>query len=232
MQSALKALLHFIYPDICVQCERPLVSSEKYLCVYCEEDLPRTRFRSMQSNPVTDIFYGRVPLLYADAFCYFKKNSAVQRLMHQLKYKHQPGVGLYLGRYMGFQLLTRPWHELPDYLIPVPIHEKKRLVRGYNQAEEIARGIHMVCETPLTYNVLQRQSNTGSQTKLSRWDRWKNVETGFQAQFIDKLPPCAHVLLVDDVITTGATLEACAGVLLNHRPDLRISIMSAAIASE
>lgn len=230
--NPIDALLHFIYPDVCVNCERTLTPSERYLCLFCEDELPRTRFRSMQNNPITDIFFGRIPLLYADAFCYFKKQSAVQRLMHQLKYKQQPGVGRYLGLYMGYQLVSRPLHEQPDYLIPVPIHPKKRAVRGYNQAEEIARGMHTVCEAPIPYQVLERSVNAPSQTKLHRWARWENAARSFQANHLLNLPPCAHIMLIDDVITTGATLEACAHVLLEHRPDLRISVMSAALASE
>lgn len=184
----LRALLQFIYPDVCVNCERALAPSERYLCLYCEEDLPRTRFQSMQSNPITDIFFGRIPLLYADAFCFFKKHSAVQRLMHQLKYKQQPGVGQYLGLYMGYQLLSRPLHEHPDYLVPVPIHPKKRAVRGYNQAEEIARGMQQICEAPVPYQLLERNANSTSQTKLRRWERWENASSSFHAREINKLP--------------------------------------------
>jgi len=226
------ALIQFVYPDVCVNCKRALIPSERYLCLYCEDELPRTRFQSMQNNPVTDIFFGRIPLLYADAFCFFKKQSAVQQLMHQLKYKQQPGVGHYLGLYMGYQLVSRPMHEQPDYLVPVPIHPKKRAVRGYNQAEEIARGMQSVCEAPIPYQLLERTVNTPSQTKLQRWARWENAASSFHAKHIYNLPPCAHIMLVDDVITTGATLEACANVLLKNRPDLRISIMSAALASD
>jgi ComF family protein len=227
-----REFLHFIYPDVCVYCTRELTVSEQFLCMYCEEDLPLTRFTSTQKNAITDIFYGRIPLLYGDAFCYFRKQGAVQRLLHYLKYMHQPGIGYYLGMFMGFQMLTRPWYELPDYIVPVPLHPGKQRIRGYNQSEELAKGINRVCETPILYNILKRGENTQSQTRLSRWDRWKNVSREFHVENTEGLPPCAHILLLDDVITTGATMEACSAKLLVQRNDLRISVMSAALARE
>ncbi|MCC5917907.1 MAG: ComF family protein [Cryomorphaceae bacterium] len=224
------ALLHFIYPDVCVNCARTLTASEEFLCIYCEEDLPLTRFEKLEDNPVTHVFFGRVPLVYGDAFCYFKKQSAVQRLLHYLKYMRQPGIGRYLGLFMGLQILTKPWPEIPDYIIPVPLHPKKRRIRGYNQAEELAYGVSRVCDAPVLYNVVKRGTHTPSQTKLSRWDRWVNVSDTFYVENTEYLPPCAHILLVDDVITTGATLEACASKLLEVRNDIRISVFSAALA--
>ncbi len=198
--------------------------------MHCEEDLPRTRFESLKENPVTDLFFGKFPIEYGDAFCIFTKKGTVQKLLHHLKYMRQPDIGRYLGLFLGFQILCKPWHEPPDYLIPVPLHPRKKRVRGYNQAEELAYGVYRVCETPVLYNMIHRSSNQTSQTRLNRWDRYLNAQQSYEIRNYENLPLGAHVAIIDDVVTTGATIEACANALLSVRPDVRVSVMAVAIA--
>ncbi|TVQ78771.1 MAG: ComF family protein [Flavobacteriales bacterium] len=230
MIKAYEALSHIIFPSSCVGCQRELTISEQFLCLHCEDDLPLARFDSLRENAVVDLFFGRIPIEYGDVFCLFNKKGTVQRLLHYLKYMRQPEIGRYLGLFMGLQILTRPWEEPPDYLIPVPLHPRKKIIRGYNQADELAFGIQRVCESPVLYNMIRRQKNTSSQTKLNRWERYLNANESYEIENFENLPFRAHVAIIDDVITTGATIEGVGQAILAVRPDIRISVMAAALA--
>jgi len=226
MRSFIQGFLSLVFPNMCVACGDRLVGQERFLCTACLTDIPRTRFHGDAENPVQQIFWGRVPLIYATSFFYFSKGSRYQKMMHSFKYRQKKEIGLVLGQLLGAEL-KQQWTDYPDFVIPVPLHRSKLKKRGYNQSEWIARGISLTMQIPTVTDVLVREIANPTQTKKTRFERWKNVATIFQ--ITRPLKDC-HVLLVDDVITTGATLEACAQTLLTME-NTRISIATLAYAT-
>lgn len=182
----------------------------------------------MPDNPVFRKMYGRVPVENATSLFYFDKGNRVQHLMHQLKYRGKTEIGWYLGKLLGNDLHNAEAYQSIDTVIPVPLHVKKFRKRGYNQSEFFARGIAEAMKIDLTTDVLERAENTDTQTGKNRFERWENVKDAFRLR--DKVSlKGKHILLVDDVMTTGATLEACALVLM-QTPQIRISIATIAFA--
>jgi len=175
------------------------------------------------------MFWGRLPVDAATAFLFFKKGGMVQTLVHKLKYQNAPFIGYELGKLLGFDLRENDdYFKIPDLIMPVPLHWKKEKRRGYNQSTHFARGIAEVLEKPIDTSNLYRKIHTSTQTKKSRYNRWENVSEVFGLKKTD-LIAAKHVLLVDDVITTGATLEACGQILL-QQTDVTISIATLAVA--
>lgn len=215
-----------IFPELCQACAKSLYRNEEVICADCLYRLPYTDFYLNADNPVAQQFWGRVPLEAAAAFLYFTKGSRVQNLMHQLKYKNKPEVGVYLGKRAGKQLLQNPLFVAADLIIPVPLHQQKLLKRGYNQSLSFAEGLSAKMLIPVEIENLIRTTGTESQTKKSRISRYENMKDVFSVKNPLKLAG-KHILLVDDIVTTGATLEACCNILLQV-PDVKISV--AAIA--
>jgi ComF family protein len=191
-------------------------------------DLPETHFHKASHNPVQELFYGRLELRLAFALLFFDKGSKYRKLIYQLKYKGKKEAGTFLGKLIGSRL-----HEIAcdkiDGIIPVPLHKIKKRRRGYNQSLLIAEGVSSVIERPVFENVLHRKIHTTTQTRKERFDRWKNVEDIFYCSQPDKLKG-KHILLIDDVVTTGSTLEA-AGSVLQEINGTSVSIATAAYAS-
>ena len=210
LHSFFESLLNLCYPSSCAGCRQPLVDKEEILCANCLLDLPRTDFHLAASNPVSDSFLGRNPIDKASAYLHFEKGGMVQNMLHQLKYNNQPEVGVFLGRMAGYELA--PFFEDIDLLIPVPLHPKKLKKRGYNQAEQVARGISEATNISYDGENLMRTEFTETQTLKGRFDRWLNVKTVFQLQNPSALSE-KKLLLVDDVLTTGSTMEGCLSVL-------------------
>ncbi len=205
-------LLHLIYPRTCVACGNVLLNNEKVLCLSCYVELPRTKFHNNTENEVARIFWGRVLLRNATSFIFFNKDSNYRKILHELKYKDQRQVGLEMGRLFGLELRDTPF-SYADMIIPVPLHPAKQRKRGYNQSELIAEGVSQVLHIPVRNNLITRKMKTATQTRKNRFDRWLNVKDTFQVQDIAALNN-RHILLVDDVITTGATIEACANSIM------------------
>ncbi len=224
----LQGLLHLFFPELCCGCHQALVDQEEILCMKCLLYLPTTNFHTHDDNPVSKIFWGRVPLEKATAFMYFNKNGLAQELMHQLKYKGRQHIGFYLGKRFGQTLKDQAGFDGLDGIVPVPLHPKKLKKRGFNQSLHIAKGLSVGLEIPCFEKQLIRSEFTSSQTNKSRYERWLNVKSGFSLYEGDVLIG-KHLLLVDDVITTGATLEACAQQLLTI-PEVNISVVSLAYA--
>ena len=206
---------HLLFPDPCLACSKQLFYGEKLICTSCLYDLPFTDFHVYAENAVAKLFWGRLNCHAAMAMLYFRKGTKVQKLIHQLKYRSQPALGFRLGVLLGERLApAKSSDDQPDLIIPVPLHPSKQRSRGYNQSEMIAEGISSVLHIPVGSSQLIRQRSTGTQTKKNRYKRFENMQAVFSvpdgAALVGK-----HVLLVDDVITTGSTLEACAGVLLS-----------------
>ena len=191
--------------------------------------LPKTNFHLDNDNPVAKIFWGRVSIHSAAAFYAFNKGGKVQHLVHQLKYKGRQEVGVSVGKLYGYELMQSDYFKTVNTIIPVPLHPKKQKKRGYNQSDCFAQGLSKSMKVEVDYKTLYRAFESETQTKKSRFNRWKNVETIFQLRDLNTLQG-KHVLLVDDVITTGATFEACAQTLLQV-PDIKVSIAAMAYAS-
>ncbi|MBN2616050.1 MAG: ComF family protein [Bacteroidales bacterium] len=219
-------LVGLLFPKLCLACSQPLARHEKVLCSHCLYHLPRTQFQVHKENPVKEIFDGRLILQSATAFLFFNKGGNVQHLIHQLKYKGQKEVGLYLGELFGNELNESPLYQDADYLIPVPLHPVKERKRGYNQSRMIARGMETTMQASLADDILFRQVHSSTQTKKSRFERWENVKDIFALKNEARLEG-KHVILIDDVITTGSTIEAC-GNLLQKIPGIRISVSALA----
>lgn len=202
--------------------------SEEVLCLACERDLPLTRFHDDPRNRVEQLFWGKVPLQAASAWLHFGPRGKVQRMLHRLKYAHDRDVGLWLGRGMATELMASQRFAGVDTLMPVPLHPRKERQRGYNQSQVIVEGMREAWPLEAAAGGLMRVVRTPSQTRRGRLDRWRNVREAFRLDDPERLRG-RHVLLVDDVITTGATLEGCIKAL-SAVPDLRISVCTVACA--
>lgn len=223
-----KSLWDFIFPEFCCACGTTLVEGECCICIACDLDLPRTYFQEHSENPVMRKFLGRAALEKAGAWLHFNKEGRVQSLMHQFKYKNRPDLAFYLGRRAAEEWVDSGFFKTLDFIVAVPLHPRRLRQRGYNQAACIAKGMSAALGIPVRSDLLERSLFQKSQTKEHRFERWQNVSQNFRLQSKISLQSC-HILLVDDVITTGATLEACAQVLLKE-PELRISVFCLAHA--
>ena len=221
-------LISLFYPRLCAGCKTPLVKGEEVICLNCLADLPRTNYHFIEDNPVFQLFTGRVNIELATAFCRFDKGGHLQHLLHELKYKGNREVGHKLGILFGFDLIQNKLYEDIDCIIPVPLHPKKEKKRGFNQSVEICKGLSESMSRPLLSETLFRDVHTESQTRKGRFERWENVSGIFSVQN-GTLLTGKHLLLVDDVVTTGATLEACSGPLLKI-PGVKVSIATLACA--
>jgi ComF family protein len=224
----LSDLLSLLYPVLCSSCGNPLRKGEECICSACLYTLPETGFHLHKDNPVARRFWGKIPLVFASSCYYFRKGGNVQHLIHGLKYAKQKETGLFLGRSYGHLLREQPLLDDIDALVPVPLHPRKLRQRGYNQSEVLAEGIAEVLGKPVERNLLLKTIEKGSQTNRSRYSRWENTAESFTLAG-GKLPEGRHLLLVDDVITTGSTLESCASRILSVQ-DSRVSIVTIACA--
>ncbi len=224
----LTQFLELLFPRLCVVCEDKLIANEQHICLSCLLHLPATDHLKNRGNTMEQLFYGRVAIERACAYFEFKKGSRYQQILHELKYRNQKSIGEYLGRKFGSQCRQDEILAGADYICPVPLHPKKERQRGYNQSYHFALGISETMQIPLAPDNLFRQQYTTTQTRKSRWNRWKNME-GIFAQKQPELFQDKHIILVDDVVTTGATLEACAAAILQSN-QARVSILTMAIA--
>jgi ComF family protein len=213
MLQYFEELLTLVFPEICNACGKPLYKHEQLFCNYCKVKLPYTQFHLQNDNPIEKIFWGRVPIEKAGAYLYFHKGNRVQQLMHRFKYKGKKEIGEFIGTLYGHDLQRNNYFENADMIIPVPLHPNKQKKRGYNQSEHFAIGLSKSLNIPFESNLLIRAHASSTQTKKNRFERWQNVETIFKVTNEQALEN-KHVILVDDVITTGATVEACTFTLL------------------
>ena len=218
---------NLLLPDLCAACDTILVRNEKVICLKCQYDLPRTRFNSYTDNPVIRLFWGRVPIENACSFFRYQGGSRFQALIHDLKYRDRKDIGRELGRLMGNDLNNSAFSG-SDMILPVPLHRIKHLERGYNQCDPICEGLSSSLGIPYYSDLLERPLSSATQTNKSRYGRWANVEGIFRVRDPGRLFE-KHVLLIDDVVTTGSTLEACSQAVLEIE-GARVSIATLAVS--
>lgn len=223
-------LIHLFYPHVCTGCGSDLVEENNLLCLLCVNELPHTNFAMHANNPVEKIFWGRLSLTAAMSEFYFAKGTLIQTLIHEFKYKGNKELGLYLGAMMGNSLLSADRFAGIEAITPLPLFADKEFKRGYNQATILCNGISEVMNVPVIKNAVVRKRFTETQTKKHRTERWENVEGSFEISDPNKLKD-KHILLVDDVVTTGATLDACGAEILKVE-GTQLSIATLAYASK
>jgi ComF family protein len=216
-----ESILHFFFPHICAGCGSDILDDKNELCLRCIDSLPETHFELHRNNPVEKKFWGRLPVQSATAQFYFTRESLIQHLIHQFKYKGNAGLGLQLGKIMGVSLKSSE-HFHADALVPLPLFSHKEKRRGFNQSEILCKGIAEHLHIPVLKEVITRPRHTETQTHKGRIERWKNMEGKFVLTNAEAIEG-KHILLVDDVITTGSTLESCGAELLKAA-NVRLSI--------
>lgn len=226
MINLVKDITNLFYPEQCAICYKNLTKHEVHLCLACRIDLPITNFSAKDGNEIEISFYGRVPLVHATSLFYYNRKGNIQKLIHQIKYKNQQKIGFFLGEWLGEEIMQSKRFKSIDYIIPVPIHPKKLKIRGYNQVTTFGQGLAKKMKIPFLEDQLLSVSKTKTQTFKSRLERSMRIDEKFQ--LMDKeIFQGKHLLLIDDVITTGATLEACCIPLMQVK-NIKISIATMA----
>jgi len=223
------SLLHLVYPEQCLVCDKEISIQEKHLCSFCTQNISHTNFHLLEEASSMDkLFWGRVKVENTYAHIFFEKNKTSQDILFSLKYKNNSDIGVYFGKQIGETLKTQELYSTIDAVIPIPLHPKKQFIRGYNQSEALAKGICSSFLKRLDINTVKRTRHSESQTKKSRFQRWDNVNDIFKIK--PTIENYKHILLVDDVITTGSTLESVIVALRKRNPELQISVATLAIA--
>ncbi len=218
--------IHLFYPHVCVGCGSDVIETTQTLCAQCFAALPQTDYFLYANNPVERLFAGRIIVQSAGSAFYFTKKSLLQNLLHEIKYKGNKEAGLFVGKQIGIAIQQSNRFEDIDMIVPLPLNSKRLQQRGYNQATLLAKGIASVIEKPVNENIVFRRMNTETQTGKNRADRWQNMQAVFGVKQKEAIEG-KHVLLVDDIVTTGATLEACGEAILSI-PNTQLSIATAA----
>lgn len=224
----LKSIINLFFPKVCYACKQQLNDHEQYVCTVCRHHLPVTDFHKFNTDFVKKLFYGRAKIINGTALLRFEKKGGVQQLIHELKYRGHQDIGLFLGNWLGEELKPIPAYKDIDLVIPVPLHKKKLRRRGYNQVTKFGQQIAKALNTNYDDTLLIKITNTSSQVNKKRFARWNNSNELFSLRDKEKIEN-KHILLVDDLITTGATLEACIQVLHSAK-NVNISIATMAIA--
>ena len=229
-QRFITPLVDLFYPHLCAGCGNSILEDHHEICFRCLNNLSKTGYAPIADNPIEKKFWGRITLHAATAEFYFTKESPVQKMIYELKYKNNKAIGVYLGKIMGRSLLSANRFAKIDCIVPVPLHKRKERKRGYNQALLIARGVSNILKVPVLENNVITVKDTETQTKKHRRERWENVVDKFAVKNPGLL--CGRqVLLIDDVLTTGATLDACATTILKIQ-DIKLSIAVLAVAND
>jgi ComF family protein len=226
--KTLNNILSLFYPRLCAGCGDALQQHEQNICLQCLLHLPETETHKLKGNPLALIFEGRVKVENVASYLYYKKGNNVQHILYSLKYKGQKELGQYLGKRYGEQLKQEPRFQDVDIIVPIPLHRQKERKRGYNQSEWIAKGLSEGMQKPYRTDILSRVQFTETQTRKGRFSRWENVKTVFVANGVEEVKG-KHLLVCDDVLTTGATMEAAVQQLLTIE-GVRVSVVTLAAA--
>lgn len=228
IKSYFNDFVSLIFPRSCLACGNSLFKHESSICTMCLHQLPKTSFHTQEDNMVVRHFWGKVPIEAGASLYYFEKGGKVQNLLHQFKYKKFTEVGIELGTLYGKELKKSPPYNTCDYIIPVPLHKSKLKKRGFNQSAVFAEGLSQSMGVPALSDNLVRLVATETQTKKHAYERYQNTSEIFQLTQPEQLKD-KHVLLVDDVITTGSTLEACIGAI-QKAENVKVSVATIACA--
>jgi ComF family protein len=220
--------ISLLFPRLCYACGNHLLRNENLICTECYVLIPRTNFHTDENNPVAKLFWGRCLIEKAAVFSFYNKGSRIKNLIHNLKYKGIKEIGYELGKIYGRSLDASGFTKNIDLIIPVPLHPSKMRMRGFNQSEEISKGLADSTRLPIDVKSLERSTISATQTKKSRYERWANVEGIFSVSDPQSVRG-KHILLVDDVITTGSTIESCTNELLKIE-GVRVSVVALAYA--
>ncbi len=220
--------ISLLFPRLCYACGNHLLRNENLICTECYVIIPRTNYHKINENPLEQLFWGRCVIEKAAAFSFYNKGSRIRNLIHNLKYNGIQEVGFEVGRIYGLSLRDTGFTDDIDLIVPVPLHPSKKRARGYNQSDTISDGISSATGLKVDKNALVRSKVSPTQTKRSRYERWTNVEGIFSVPDPEKLTG-QHILLVDDVITTGSTIESCANELLRVE-GVKVSAVALAFA--
>ena len=224
----LKGLIDLIFPHVCMSCDVPLLTGEKLFCTTCRHDIPECHWKNPKENLVLDKLKGRVPLAYADALLYFEKGNKTQDLIHELKYRHQEHISGYLGRWHAENLKSFSWLDTVDVIIPVPIHARRKRQRGYNQVESYSKNLSEILNCKYEDKLLYRRHYSRTQVFKNRLARTDVIEHNFLIKSYENYSG-KHIVLADDLITTGATAEACFLQLMKI-PKVKLSMLVMAVA--
>ncbi len=227
-QKWLQSAWHIAFPRLCLHCRKQTAAKDHHFCVVCLANYVETDYHLYEENPVAMHFFGRVPIQRATSLLDYKKGELSQTLLRQFKYESRKDIGRMLGQRLGGKLQDSAFLSDIQGIIPVPLHVRKKRLRGFNQSEVFAQGISEATQIPTRSKWIQRHAYTATQTRKSRQERMANVAEAFSFQTPKSKIPAGHYLLVDDVITTGATLEAVAQLVLQI-PDSRVSLASIAL---
>lgn len=222
------SFFNILFPRSCVVCNGGLVKGEELICTMCNSRMPRTNYHLQADNEVEQRFWGKVEIERATSYFFYTKGSDYRHILFKLKYHGYKELGEVMGRYMAKELLSSDFLQGVDLIIPVPLHSKKKKVRGYNQSECLALGLSHASGIPMDLSALVRMVDSNTQTRKSVFERWENVKDVFQVSSPESLEG-KHILLVDDVLTTGATLLSCATVLAASS-NVKISIVTLSVA--
>jgi len=228
MLNTLENLISIFYPRLCAGCQNALQQNETHICLDCMIHLPETNFHTEHENELRLIFAGRVEVQEVASLLFYKKGNRVQKLLHNLKYKGEKELGAILGEYYGHKLIQETRFQDIDLIVPIPLHTDKQKSRGYNQSEWIAKGLSTGMAKPYRTDILLRHHYTETQTRKSRFNRWENVKSVFAVEN-GQLIEGKHILLCDDVLTTGATTEAAIQQLIETK-NVKVSVVTLATA--
>ena len=223
----IKNLLNLFFPDVCYACNSLLTDNELHICTNCRHEMPLTNFHDDSNNAVHKTLYGRVKFENATALLHFSKKGIVQQLMHNLKYRGHETIGVVLGQWLGEELKTLEGYRAIEVVVPVPLHKAKLRKRGYNQVDKFALALSKALDAELNTTTLVKITNSKTQVFKDRLKRSSDINSNFTVVDLDSLRG-KHVLLVDDIITTGATIEACANAM-NKIHDIKLSLALMAI---
>lgn len=224
-----ESLAHLLYPNLCLVCSEELAKVERHLCQKCLDNLPQMHLPEKDNdNPVHQLFWGRVQVYHAYSWLTYKRDDSMKRILHSFKYQDNPQLARAMGEKLGDEIKNFDWVKTIDALVPVPIHPKKKFIRGYNQSEELAKGMKNILDIPVDNHFLKRALHTDSQTRKNRFARWDNIEDAFRSS--KNQANYQHIAIIDDVITTGATMERIIQQIHEKNPELRVSILSLAFA--
>ncbi|MEX2484153.1 MAG: phosphoribosyltransferase family protein [Brumimicrobium sp.] len=229
LKKSMDGFLSLIYPKPCLICGVELPETQPHFCFSCFEKIHFTDYEKYENQTIADeLFWGRVKIENVFACLFFEKGNSTQTILHTIKYKEGKELGIYMGEIIGKRIKDKSKYKNIDALIPIPLHSKKGFIRGYNQSLLIAQGVSNVLEIPIIEGI-QRKKHHDSQTKKNRFERWDNVKSIFKAN-VNDLSKYKHVAIVDDVLTTGSTLESAARTIKEVIPEIEISLLTIAIA--